>query len=254
MNWIIPMAGKGTRTSELGMFKPFIRVNGYTILEWLLLSLSVHVDESSRFVFVTTKAFENEFQVRENIKSSMLRCGLYVPLEVVHAEDTPQGPAKSVFLALASLKGCTGPVTVVNVDQYIHFEVPAEFDKIKMGYLPVYAEFSNKASYVAVYNGLVTRVVEKQNISNIASAGVYGISSVEMLEHMLTALFDKGETVKNEYYVGPAYNILIEEGIPVKPTAVHAKFDLGNLAGIAQFKRRLLHNSNMVGNSPFSVF
>lgn len=247
------MAGKGTRTSELGMFKPFIQVNGFSILEWLLLSLSVHLDENSRFVFVTTRAFETEFAVKETVRRLFQRCGVYAAFELVLADDTPQGPAKSVHLACEALQGCEGPVTVVNVDQYIHFELKTPSQSAE-GFMPVYAEFSNKASYVEVRDARIVRVVEKQNISNIASAGVYGLSSVPLLASMLDALFRSGETVKGEFYVGPAYNFLIRDKVPVYPTGVFAKFDLGNLKGISLFRRRLIHNSNVVSTPGFSVF
>ena len=36
MNWIIPMAGRGTRTSSLGDFKPFINVAGRRVVEQTL--------------------------------------------------------------------------------------------------------------------------------------------------------------------------------------------------------------------------
>lgn len=243
MNWIIPMAGRGTRTSELGVFKPFIDVNGAAILEWLLLSLAVHVDEQSRFVFVTTRDFEAEFRVRETIGRFFARCGLRSPWTLVCAPEVPQGPAKSVEFGARELAGATGPVTIVNVDQYVHFELPARAVEGAAGFMPVYAEFSSKASYVQVEAGLITRVVEKQNISNLASAGVYGLSSVDLLRDMLTALFASGETVKGEYYVGPAYNALIRDGVPVYPAGVMAKWDLGSLDGIAAFRHRLRHNS-----------
>lgn len=241
------MAGRGTRTSDLGLFKPFIPVNGGSILEWLLLSLSVHVTESSRFVFVTTQDFEREFQVEETIGRSLARCGIQAPFEVVLAPDVPQGPAKSVAFAVEALRGVLGMVTVVNVDQYVHFEIPAGVgmspDDGDSGFMPLYAEFTSKASYAQIEAGRITRVVEKENISNLASAGVYGLSSVTLLDHMLQTHFASGETVKGEYYVGPAYNHLIRDGVPVYPAGTLAKFDLGNLSGIDGFRHRLRHNS-----------
>lgn len=241
------MAGRGTRTSDLGLFKPFIAVNNASILEWLLLSLSVHVTETSRFVFVTTEAFEKEFDVRATIRSSFDRCEISAPFEVVLAPDVPQGPAKSVAFAVDALKGEAGMVTIVNVDQYVHFEIPPTLHEVvapeTAGYMPLYAEFSSKASYAQIEDGLITRVVEKENISNLASAGVYGLSSIELLAHMLTQHFASGETVKGEFYVGPAYNHLIREGVPIHPAGTMAKFDLGNLKGIELFSHRLRHNS-----------
>lgn len=241
------MAGRGTRTSDFGAFKPFIPVHGIPVLEWLLRSLAVHVDEASRFVFVTTEAFEREFQVRTTIARILEHCAIGSPFEVVLAPDVPQGPAKSVALAAAALRGGPGAVTVVNVDQYVHFAIPADFDRLlgageAAGYLPLYAEFTDKASYAAIAQGRITEVVEKRNISNLASAGVYGLTSIDLLEHMLATHFASGETVRGEFYVGPAYNHLIRAGVPVLPAAVLAKFDLGSPNGIEAFGRRLWHN------------
>ena len=39
MIWILPMAGKGTRTESLGEFKPFIKVNNKKIIEWFLIGI-----------------------------------------------------------------------------------------------------------------------------------------------------------------------------------------------------------------------
>jgi GTP:adenosylcobinamide-phosphate guanylyltransferase len=39
MIWVIPLAGKGQRTKELGEFKPFIEINGHKMIEWFISSI-----------------------------------------------------------------------------------------------------------------------------------------------------------------------------------------------------------------------
>jgi NDP-sugar pyrophosphorylase family protein len=242
------MAGRGTRTNELGLFKPFIEVANGRMVEWLLSSLKVHFGIHDRIVFVTTRPFENEFEVTRELGRSLRKMGVDLPFEVVLAPEVPQGPAKSVSLAIDALKGCAGAVIVVNVDQYIDFE-RLELADGAYGFLPIYAEFTQKASYVELQEGRIRRVVEKHNISNLASAGVYGVSSVALFRDMLDQLFKAGEATKGEFYVGPAYNFLIRSGIPVFPAAVMAKFDLGNLQGIERFRRRVECKSPNLGRS-----
>ena len=162
--------------------------------------------------------------------------GIKAPCQVVLAPSTPTGPASSVYLVKDSLRERSEePVIVVNVDQFVHFEIPQTFYQQRCGFLPIYAEFTNKASYVKIEDGRVQRVVEKENISNLASAGVYGFSSGDLMFKALENQFAEGETVKGEFYVGPVYNWLIADGVPVYPSGVRVKMDLGNPAGIAEF-------------------
>jgi NDP-sugar pyrophosphorylase family protein len=239
INWIIPMAGKGTRTLELGSFKPFIHVGEKTILEWLLISLACHIEVDDRLYFVTTRDFENEYGVSDHIKSILEGMGVLIPHQLIFAEDTPPGPAASVMLSSECLME-SAPVIVVNVDQYIQFTIPDTFFVEECGFLPIYAEFGTKSSYVSIEDGRITRVVEKENISNLASGGVYGFSSAELMVRALEKQIQCGVKVKGEDYVGPAYNFIIEDCIPVYPTTILAKFDLGNVKCIDDFKRRIV--------------
>jgi len=240
------MAGNGTRTQTLGTFKPFIKVGGRTILEWLLRSLSFHVGLEDRFYFVTTQAFQDEFDVQENLLAHFRRNGILLPFELSIAPQTPEGPAASVALAAEQIDRTEAMAVVVNVDQYIQFAIPSPAGDEPYAFMPIYAEFSSKSSYVSIEDGLITRVVEKQNISNLASAGIYGFSSTQLLNEALEAQFNHGERIKGEHYVGPAMNFLIEKGVPVIPAATRSKMDLGNLQGIAEFQRRMVYNDQHI--------
>src|SRR5512138_3843073 len=68
MIWIFPIAGRGTRTSSYGKFKPFIPVLGRRILHWCLAGIRPLVGPLDRFIFITTRAFEDEFSVRRELE------------------------------------------------------------------------------------------------------------------------------------------------------------------------------------------
>jgi dTDP-glucose pyrophosphorylase len=109
----------------------------------------------------------------------------------------------------------------------------------KSGFLPVYAEFTKKSSYVEISAGLITKIVEKRNISNLASAGVYAVSTGSALVEAIEKQFEENQQTNGEFYVGVALNNLIKCGYKFYPTTVRTKYDLGYPGGIELFERML---------------
>ncbi len=229
------MAGLGTRTIELGQFKPFIEIEGRKMLGWLFRSIAGKIKPQDKMVFITTDEYASDFSVLDGIETIFKDELLSNYFDLVTCPETPQGPSGSVYKAKDRID-IDEPVISVNCDQFIDFDM-FEYNSDKQGFLPIYSNFGNKSSYVEIQNGLITKVVEKQNISNLASAGVYSVSSGKALVWALEKQFESKQLTNNEYYIGPALNNLIEQGYRLYPTVVHAKYDLGNGSGIEQFKQ-----------------
>ena len=85
----------------------------------------------------------------------------------------------------------------------------------------------------------MTKIVEKNNISNLASAGVYGVSEGKALIRAIEKQFKERSMYNGEFYVGEALNYLIKEGYRLYPASVRVKYDLGNIEGIELFKLHL---------------
>lgn len=243
MIWIFPMAGRGTRTQALGAFKPFIEVSGRKVIEWLLTSIRRHIQPEDELVFITTEFFASEYAVESQLASILETLSIGRPFSVVTCPSTPPGPSASVYTA-CSYFDHNRPVTVVNCDQFIDFE-RLEWTSERQGFLPVYANFGHRSSYVQVRDGRIVRIVEKQNISNLASAGVYALACGRALREALEMQFEKGPKTGEEYFVGPALNHLIARGYELIPTAVRAKYDLGCLEGIERFAKAYLCGAGM---------
>ena len=156
---------------------------------------------------------------------------------MITCPQMPQGPSGSVYKA-KDVINIEQPVIVVNCDQFIDFDM-FEYQSDKQGFLPIYSNFGSKSSYVEIRDGKITRVFEKQNISNLASAGVYSVSSGKALVWALEKQFELKQLTNDEYYIGPALNNLIAQGYDFYPTLVRAKYDLGNVRGIELFKRTM---------------
>jgi hypothetical protein len=238
MNWIIPMAGNGSRTKTLGPFKPLIQVRNQPIVFWAIQGTLPHYKHGDTYTFITTQAFERDHSVQKNIESIFSELsstlGKIPDIQFVFADGTPQGPASSVNLAEKYWLS-ESPVTIVNSDQWVHFQIPTKLG-INDGYLPVYYSDSPRSSYAKIENGLVQTIAEKNRISHFASAGVYGFGSGFSLKKCLEQQFQFGQKTENEFFVGPSMMGLLSLGGIITPTSVFAKFDLGNPEAIRRFE------------------
>jgi NDP-sugar pyrophosphorylase family protein len=238
MKWVFPMAGRGTRTSSLGAFKPFVKVAGRRMLEWMLASIAPDIGKDDSLIFITTNEFAEAYTVQRNLEEILPAGGIDSSFSIVRTDGTPPGPSATVHSARAHLLCCNEPVIVVNCDQYIDFDL-CDMSAGRCGFLPVYASFGEKSSFVEVESGVITRIVEKQNISNLASAGVYAISEGSALLYAIETQFRLDQRTNGEFYVGVALNNLIAEGYTFYPTAVRAKYDLGSIVGIHSFEQSI---------------
>jgi hypothetical protein len=82
---------------------------------------------------------------------------------------------------------------------------------------------SNAWSYIGRdKSGKINRVVEKEEISNEATVGVYGWDSASTLRSALSWQRTSGIRVNNEYYVAPSYQYLIEKKMDISTHSVGA--------------------------------
>ena len=235
MMWILPMAGKGTRTASRGRFKPMIPVAGRTVMEWMLLGVREHCAHGDRLVFITTRDFDNEFGFQAAVASQQSAQLLPPDCRVVLTDDTPPGPAASVFAAARELDP-DEPCTVVNCDQLIVFGVKSELGAYD-GFMPLYVNSTGKSSYAVVEGGRIVGMREKELVSHYASAGVYGVGSARALLEALEWSFANTAGTSGEHFVGPARMHLLTRGGVIYPTTTTVKFDLGSEDAIARFER-----------------
>jgi len=238
MIWILPMAGRGTRTAGLGEFKPFIKVENKYIIEWLITGIRKNISDNDTLILITTKYFDDKYDFKRKMHH-ILR-SLDINLNNVHfvlLEKILDGPAKTVFEAREYLNN-NEPVTICNTDQFIIFEMPELGSCMNhVGYIPVYLGNNPKSSFVKLNEEMNTIdfLVEKKAISNYASAGIYNFNSGNLLLNAFRLMFKNNDTTNNEYYIGPSINYLIQKGHIFKPLFVNVKYDLGNINSINKF-------------------
>jgi len=109
------------------------------------------------------------------------------------------------------------PLMIANSDQYIDFSIEEYLAAMPVnnlsGLIMTMTADDAKWSYVGLdKNSLVTRVVEKEVISNEATVGIYNFSMGRFFVEAANSMINKNLLVNGEFYVAPAYNELIDSG------------------------------------------
>jgi dTDP-glucose pyrophosphorylase len=128
--------------------------------------------------------------------------------------------AACTVLAARSLIDNSDELMIANSDQYIDASIDDYLEKMQGQYLDgmimTMTAVDPKWSYVGLSESLnVTRVAEKQVISNEATVGIYNFARGSDFVSAADKMIEMGLRVNNEYYVAPVYNQLIDEGYKI---------------------------------------
>jgi NDP-sugar pyrophosphorylase family protein len=234
---IIPAAGAGTRFREVGLSvpKPLIEIGGYPMILWVMSNFELSEDDS--VVIVCQKADELPSKLESYL--SGFRCNV----DFVEIEGLTTGPASTVELAIPLLNPIR-PIVVANSDQYVSGDLSEFMSCIRSanysGTILTMLASGKKWSYIGrdTY-GNISRVVEKIEISDEATVGIYSWANLEILEKSITYLKSNNLLVNNEFYIAPSYNYLIAKDLSINCVSVGHHGDrvhgLGTPSDLAEF-------------------
>lgn len=210
MNIVIPMAGHGSRFSKAGYKdpKPLIPVLGQPMIELVIENLKPSIPH--RFIFICQAEHLKNYPLRESLQRLAPGC------EIIEVSEVTQGAACTVLLA-KNLINNADPLMIANCDQYVDVDMDdylkvLESDSVD-GLIMTMKAYDNKWSFIELNAaGDITRVVEKEVVSDEATVGIYnykrGADFVAAAERMIA----QNLRVNNEFYVAPAYNEMIAQG------------------------------------------
>ena len=211
MNFIIPMAGLGSRFIQSGYTLPkmLLEAHNKTLLEWSLSSLPLHL--SSVVVFVGLKEHEDQFHLSEQIKN------LYPELnsKFIFLEEVTRGQAETVYLSMAEC-AIEEPLVIFNIDTFFQSPTLEEnlLDTSNDGVLGCFESTENRFSFAALdaKGEYVSDVKEKEVISSDALTGLYTFKTASDFKETFEYHYKHRLTTKGEYYIAPMYNYLIKSG------------------------------------------
>jgi NDP-sugar pyrophosphorylase family protein len=208
LSLLIPAAGKGSRFSEVGIDipKPLIPIREIPMLVWVIANFPLN--KSDRVKILCQKSH----QIPHHLSPYLSKFEFQI--DFLEIDFWTEGPAHSLEMLLQDLESDL-PVISANSDQYIFGDLLPFFEEVKSGkssgQILTMNATSSAWSYVGRNQfGKVNRVVEKEEISNEATVGIYGWRSVATLRSCLAWQREMGLKVNNEFYVAPSYEYLIK--------------------------------------------
>jgi dTDP-glucose pyrophosphorylase len=210
LNIVLPIAGRGSRFAVAGYAqpKPLIPVHGEPMIAAVVRN--VRPVRAHRFIFVALAEHLEHRGMRETLNAAAPGC-IIVPVEQV-----TEGAACTVLLARDYIDN-DDALMLANSDQWVDIDINeylAEMDRQRAdGLIMTMTADDPKWSFVGLdRNRLVTRVVEKEVISDEATVGIYNFRRGADFVRAADRMIARNLRVNNEFYVAPTYNQLIEEG------------------------------------------
>jgi len=235
MNIVIPMAGYGTRLRghPSGLPKPLITVAGKPLWAWASHCLPIR--NATRVVFVALREIDRRYAIRDSIVSSP---GLEVA-EVVLLDAPTDGQLRTVMEARDVLDPDV-PTVVFNADTWFEHD-ESRFVKLvtaHSGVLGVSRRPGDQWSFVQLgEGGQVTRVVEKERISDVVCTGLYAFRDTRSLIRDAEEMFRRGAPSAGEFFVAPLYELMLGRGESVAVCPAQEFAPIGTPEELREFEK-----------------
>ncbi|CAN2171072.1 GCD1 Nucleoside-diphosphate-sugar pyrophosphorylase involved in lipopolysaccharide biosynthesis/translation initiation factor 2B, gamma/epsilon subunits (eIF-2Bgamma/eIF-2Bepsilon) [Candidatus Nanopelagicaceae bacterium] len=210
INLVIPAAGMGSRFRANGVDtpKPLIPILGVPMIGWVIANFALNPQDE---IWIITRKEDGI-----PLKLETLLPGLKNEIHFIEIDKLTDGAATTLQFALNKIS-TTETVLCANSDQFVSSSLDPFMKLVRSnesdGQILTMAAHGNKWSYVKrdEFNEVID-VVEKVQVSDEATVGVYGWrtarDAISSIEKMKEADFK----VNGEFYVAPSYTFLINQG------------------------------------------
>jgi NDP-sugar pyrophosphorylase family protein len=204
---IMPMAGLGSRFAEEGytVHKPMIDVNGIPMFVHAERTIGLDFDER---IFIVRK--------EQNLSDEILK---WYPDALIKEIDSLTEGTACTILTVADWLSSDDSIFVSNCDQHtVWASLDAVRDAVNSdevdGLISVFhcPERDPKWSYAELDgDGSISRVAEKDPISEWATTGFYYWRSADMFKRNANQMILADDRVNNEFYTCPVFNYSLKE-------------------------------------------
>lgn len=237
MRYLIPMAGKGQRFKDEGFDipKPMIKVCGLPILERVVLSLGLGVDDEVIYVVRNEHVSNNKIDLLINAIAPG-------PLFLIFRDN--EGQTQTCLEAKKKIN-IDEPLLIVNSDSGWDWDKEAFRETILNNPKVDGAAFcfwdSSDVSHWCFAKqdkktGNISKLVEKERVSDLALCGGFywrkGSDFVKYAEQQIQA---GRKTGNGEYYLGPVFNEAIKDNKAIKPFLVDKFYNYGTPKEVEKF-------------------
>jgi len=235
---IIPMAGLGTRLRPhtWSKPKPLLPIAGKPVLEYILdLFASLPDPGNIELIFVVGSLGD---QVRQYMADT--RPGVKTHFVV---QEVMRGQSDALYLGREHLHG---PLIVAYADTLLEtsFEFLAHEPMDAVAWVKPVPDPRRFGVALEGEDGLVKRLVEKPAgvEHNLAVVGFYYFRQGQDLVSAIEEQIRRGITLKGEYFLVDAVNIMLENGLKMRTQPVEVWLDAGTPEAVLDTNRYLLEH------------
>ena len=226
---IITAAGEGRRFREMGIHKskPLIKVHDRSLLEHTLESFTLQSDDE--IVITTRRSLNISTELGVKLKE------IYPTLNIRYLEldFLPQGQLATALITIENIisrrldkRILDRTLLIHNCDTGFCWDkacLPSETDA-SMTVFEANGDHWSFGKPSPVDPNLAIAIAEKQRISSLASIGLYGFKSESIFMQFAKWQISNGSKIRNEHYIAPLLQHLIERGLTVSlPRIKHVK-------------------------------
>jgi dTDP-glucose pyrophosphorylase len=238
LNIVIPMAGAGSRFATAGYadIKPLIPIHGTPMIKLVIDNL--RPAHPHRFIFICQRAHVDAYDLRSQLST-------WAPGSVLMQIDGLTEGAACTVLAAKTLIDNGDALMIANSDQFIDTDIDDFIGYMNAGLdglIMTMKASDPKWSFAVVDDlGWVSRVAEKEVISDDATVGIYAFSRGDGFVAAAERMIALNLRVNGEFYVAPVYNQMIDAGKQIGIWNVGAvgegMYGLGTPTDLELFKR-----------------
>jgi glucose-1-phosphate thymidylyltransferase len=237
----IPMAGLGTRMRPhtWSKPKPLIALAGKTVLDYVLEQFnSLENPDNVEYVFIV-----GPYQL-EQVQAHLSQ---HYPEKKVHfvIQEKMRGQSDALYLAREFL---TGPMLMAFSDTLVETDLSQISCCDLDGMAWVRPVPDPRRFGVAHLNeeGYITRLIEKPTdmSNNLVVVGFYFFQHAEKLMAAIEEQMRRNLTLKNEFFLADAVNILLEGGAKMRTQQVDVWMDAGMPDALLETNRYLLEHGH----------
>lgn len=245
-NILVPMAGLGSRFIKEGFKVPKQLIN---IKDKHLIDISLECLDykDCNLIFVVRDETVYNFHIDELLKKKFGD-----DIKIVVLDKLTEGSVCSCLYAEEYIDN-DAPLVIHTLD----IEFRPVFDPNSMneldadGLLLTFKSNSANYSYTDIdENGYVKRTAEKKAISSNACVGIYGFKKGSDFCKYAKEMIAKDIRTKNEFYIAPLYNLLVDDGKKIVTSTVDKMHVFGTPDEFHFYKENVIRK---VGDKPIAI-
>lgn len=233
-NLLLPIAGKAQRFIDAGytMPKPLILARKKHVIDWALESIKI---DDCNLIFIVRLDHIYNFSIDKILKKKFGD-----DIQIVTVDHVTRGALETCTLAKDYIDNDL-PLFIYTPDVYFQPQFDPDWVKDSDGFLLTFPANSPDHSYSDIdEKGVVSRVIEKEVISQHANVGLYHFKTGKIFLHYANEAIQKNMLVKGEFYIAPIYNLMIFDGMKVTACDTEKMHILGTPDTFEFFCNRVL--------------